>query len=97
MRREPLLLTLLVIVTYGMLVPWLGFGGDEWNFISFALMPTWATGKRLPRSQKMPKKSAKAWHHRFALFGEKSSRMHRTPPEKESTFTQVKKMLNCAP
>ncbi len=29
MRREPLLLTLLVIVTYGVLVPWLGFGGDE--------------------------------------------------------------------
>lgn len=36
MRRDPLLLTVLVVLSYGLLIPWLGFGGDEWNFIYYA-------------------------------------------------------------
>jgi len=40
MRRAPLILTLVVCLAYGLLIPWLGFGWDDWNYILYATRGT---------------------------------------------------------
>ncbi len=40
MRRAPLILTLVVCLAYGLLIPWLGFGWDDWNYILYSTRGT---------------------------------------------------------